>query len=120
MGDLLIQRLVRPPRVPLAPLYYRVRGQTKPAPESNRLAKLLPPGAVLGSDTYFNAFFEDYWRAYTRLGRLDLKVRTSGTGSVEVFRRLPGRKRQLVAEASFSGERDEVLISVPEPRAESG
>jgi galactofuranosylgalactofuranosylrhamnosyl-N-acetylglucosaminyl-diphospho-decaprenol beta-1,5/1,6-galactofuranosyltransferase len=120
MGDLLVQRLVRPPNPRLARLYYRVRGKHAQSLEPHPSGVSVRRGTVLTTDTYFNAFFEDYWRTHTRLAKLDVRLCVSGAATVRVFRRPEAGGRQQLAEASFDGAEAELQLSVPEPQGESG
>ena len=110
MADLVIQRVVMPPERQLARLYCRF------APGSGgrgRRSVVLPGGTCLRTDTYFNGFFEGYWRKYTRLGRLDLRVRVSGAGTLRLYRRSPGGGRGLLRQVTFAGKDREVSLEAP-------
>lgn len=75
---------------------------------------VLPPGAVLRCDTWFNGFFERYWRTYTNLEALAFRAWISGDGILRLFRRLPGEADRLLRELHFSGGNREVVATVPE------
>ena len=81
MADRILQRVVIPPERGLARLYYRIRRSPtgrRPVPcKRGRRGIGLPRGTVLRTNTWFNGFFERFWREYTRLDRLVLRVRTS-------------------------------------------
>ena len=49
----------------------------------------LPAGSVVSFDTYFNAFFENYWFGYTNLASVRLEVQTEGAGIVSLMRQTP-------------------------------
>src|SRR5271167_1497564 len=91
MTQRVIQRCVFPTELRLAPLYYRLD-----RPQDSEILEPRPPdrfsaciglGSKLITDTYFNSFFESYWRRYTRLGQLRLKVRLTGRGTLLLLRR---------------------------------
>ncbi len=112
MADLVVQQMVMPLERRLGRLYYRAGGQgPRPRPRGRRGA-VLAGGALLKTESYFNAFFEDYWRRYTHLGRLDLRVRLSGAGTLRLYRRLPGGPRLLLREAHLAGKEQEVYLAV--------
>ena len=46
------------------------------------------PGAVLGFDTYFNAFYEQNWRGHTALGAIFLHLDLHGAATLRVTRRV--------------------------------
>ena len=90
MAERIIQRIVMPPRRGLTRLYYRLkRGSPQPR-EQGRRSLVLPRGCLVRTDTWFNAFFESYWREYTNLSRLNLHLRMSGAGTVRLYRRALG------------------------------
>src|SRR5688572_16587613 len=72
-------------------------------------------GGLISSDTLFNSFFEAYWRAYTSVRDLELRVHSSGRASIRLFRRLSNRQVQELGRAEMAGEDKEVVISVPFP-----
>src|SRR5690242_11270143 len=108
MADRILQRVMMPPERGLARLYYRFRRSPagrRPVPcKRGRRAIVLPRGTALRTDTWFNGFFERYWREYTGLGRLDLRVQLSGSGTLRLYRRSPDGERSLLKETAFSGE----------------
>ena len=84
MGQRVIQRCVFPLERHLQPLYYwmdRPRDSWLLEPEPpDRFSIRIERGWKLITDAYFNSFFECYWRRYTRLGRLRLRLDLAGTG----------------------------------------
>jgi galactofuranosylgalactofuranosylrhamnosyl-N-acetylglucosaminyl-diphospho-decaprenol beta-1,5/1,6-galactofuranosyltransferase len=124
MADLLIQRVVMPPRAELRRLYYRCRrspSNERPIPRrQGRRAIVLPRGSVLRTDTWFNAFFESYWRKYTTIKQLLLCVRVRGAGSLRIYRRSCDGSQQLLKAMHFAGRDCELRIEVPEPSAHAG
>jgi galactofuranosylgalactofuranosylrhamnosyl-N-acetylglucosaminyl-diphospho-decaprenol beta-1,5/1,6-galactofuranosyltransferase len=59
---------------------------------------------ILRTDTWFNAFFESYWREYTCLSELVLRLRVSGAGTLRLYRRCSRREQYLLQEIDFAGE----------------
>ncbi|WP_043831659.1 glycosyltransferase [Muricoccus aerilatus] len=90
-GEVTLQRVLLDRPVPLRPLYWTLAALSPlascpPAPEPGPVLRI-PAGAVLGFDTYFNAFFEANWRARTALGALFLRLDVSGACTLRVTRR---------------------------------
>jgi galactofuranosylgalactofuranosylrhamnosyl-N-acetylglucosaminyl-diphospho-decaprenol beta-1,5/1,6-galactofuranosyltransferase len=118
MADLLIQRLVFSTDRALDALYYHVdpprnRGFLEyPAPD--RFSITLRRGSTLVTDTYFNNFFENYWRRFTRLGRLRLRVKLTGVGTILLFRRSVVAGLKLIHTVEFNVDQEEVVLEVPE------
>ncbi len=119
MTQHVIQRCVFPVEQRLFPLYYRL----DQSPES-RFLEPEPPGrfsiwiargSKLITDTYFNSFYESYWRRYTRLGVLRLRLVLSGRGTVLLLRRAFVTGLTLLESVTFDGDQVEVTIDVPEP-----
>ncbi len=111
MADVVVQRVVMPTRPDLARLYLRAgRGRVS---ARGRRSAVLTRGAALRTDTYFNGFFEGYWRKYTVLGRLDLRLCVSGAGSLRLYRRSPEGRRSLLRLARVAGTAREVSFEVP-------
>ncbi|MBP0495308.1 glycosyltransferase [Pararoseomonas indoligenes] len=89
---LLLQRVVFDRAAALMPLYVRMLRQEReqpapPRPEGGVLR--IPRGATASFDTYFGAFFEHQWRAWTGLRGLSLELRASGRLLLRVLRRTP-------------------------------
>ena len=91
MADVVIQRVVFPLDPHVASLYYRLQSDTLPAsrvePQRvDRRSIVLDPGVRLETNTYFNSFFETYWRNHTRVETLVLRLRVRGRGTVRLAR----------------------------------
>jgi len=119
MTDHVIQRCVFPAERRLQPLYYRLD-----RPQDSRVLDPEPPdrlsiwigrGCKLITDTYFNTFFEAYWRRYTRLGRLGLRLRLTGKGTLLLLRRTLATGLSVLESVDFDADDDEILLEVPEP-----
>jgi len=70
------------------------------------------------TDTWFNAFFERYWREYTHLQRFALRLQFSGAGFLRLYRRTSERKQTLLHEISFSGRRRELRVEISDTLAD--
>jgi galactofuranosylgalactofuranosylrhamnosyl-N-acetylglucosaminyl-diphospho-decaprenol beta-1,5/1,6-galactofuranosyltransferase len=81
----------------------------------DRFSIRIERGWKLITDTYFNNFFECYWRRYTRLGRLRLRLDVTGTGTVLLVRRSIASGHSVLASVEFDGDQ-EVVVDVPEHR----
>ncbi len=86
MAEMVLQRIVMPPRRKLTRLYCRFRGGPARSRRQDRRGILLTRGTALRTDTWFNAFFESYWREYTYLSELVLQLRVSGAGTLRLYR----------------------------------
>jgi galactofuranosylgalactofuranosylrhamnosyl-N-acetylglucosaminyl-diphospho-decaprenol beta-1,5/1,6-galactofuranosyltransferase len=113
MADVVVQRVVMPAGPGPARLYLRAGRQRGGVRPLGRRSVALPSGAALRTDTYFNGFFEGYWRKYTVLGRLDLRVCVSGAGSLRLYRRSADGRRSLVRVARVAGAGRQVGFEVP-------
>jgi galactofuranosylgalactofuranosylrhamnosyl-N-acetylglucosaminyl-diphospho-decaprenol beta-1,5/1,6-galactofuranosyltransferase len=119
MADRVIQRLVFPDERPLDSLYYRVHQPSGrgfldfPAP--SRFSITLRRGSTLDTDTYFNSFFENYWRRFTHVRRLRLRLELTGAGSVLLFRRSLVTGFTLLERVEFDTGRPDVVLDIPEP-----
>src|SRR5271166_4246907 len=71
---------------------------------------------MLVTDTYFNSFFENYWRRFTRLGRLCLRLELTGAGTVLLFRRSLATGLTLMETVEFDADQQGVVLEAPEPR----
>src|SRR4051794_5427908 len=124
MADRIIQRVVFPREPSLHSLYYRLdqpRGKHRfDAEAPDRRSVAIGRGAMLITDTYFNSFFECYWRRYTRLGRLRLRLRLSGAGAVLLLRRSLATGLTLLESVDFDfgfdSECGHLVLEVPGPR----
>lgn len=116
MAEKIIQRIVMPPRSGLARLYCRfnrapAQGRSGPRRRGRR-GLVLSRGRAMRTDTWFNAFFEAFWRQYSTLEQLALRVRVSGSGSLRVYRRSAGQEGRLLHESNFSGRNQELFVEV--------
>lgn len=119
MSELVIQRCVFPAENRLQDLYYRVdrpaHGRTLEPSRPDRFGMTLERGFKLITDTYFNSFFECYWRRYTRLGTARLRVEVSGRGTLLLVRRSLATGLSILESVEFDGDRVELILDVPEP-----
>jgi galactofuranosylgalactofuranosylrhamnosyl-N-acetylglucosaminyl-diphospho-decaprenol beta-1,5/1,6-galactofuranosyltransferase len=124
MADLVIQRCVFPSDPNLSPLYYRIldnpclAGFPGPAPLDRR-STVLGQGARIDTNTYFNSFFEAYWRRHSRLGKLVLRLRLFGTGTIRLWRASAACGAREVGCVDFDGEDQTVEMEAPGPPAHS-
>ena len=108
----LLQRLTLPTPTFSEPLLYtRMQGD----------ARVVEGGIVLGDgasasfDTSFGVFHAGRWRRLTTVDQLAVRVRASGTGTVDVVA-VNGASERVVASASLprgEGSPDHVLLAVP-------
>jgi galactofuranosylgalactofuranosylrhamnosyl-N-acetylglucosaminyl-diphospho-decaprenol beta-1,5/1,6-galactofuranosyltransferase len=112
MAEKVLQRVVTSPRCGLSRLYFRFDGQSSLPLKRGRRTLVLPRGTVLRMDTWFNAFFESYWREYTHLSELTLRLCVSGTGMVRLYRRCSGQRPGLLQEIDFAGRDRELSLEV--------
>jgi galactofuranosylgalactofuranosylrhamnosyl-N-acetylglucosaminyl-diphospho-decaprenol beta-1,5/1,6-galactofuranosyltransferase len=115
MAQQVLQRCVFPADRSLAALYYRLTDATADGPPPGRFSIAVPPGATLTTDTYFNSFFEGYWRRYTRLGRLLLRLEATGTGTVQLLRRAAGGSAEPLRAVWFRDQTDPLTLECPQP-----
>jgi galactofuranosylgalactofuranosylrhamnosyl-N-acetylglucosaminyl-diphospho-decaprenol beta-1,5/1,6-galactofuranosyltransferase len=120
MTQRVIQRCVFPIERRLQPLYYRLdRSQDseilEPSPP-DRFSIWIGQGCKLITDTYFNSFFECYWRRYTRLGRLRLRLRLTGQGTLLLLRWTLAAGLSVLESVDFDLDDSEIVLEVPEPR----
>lgn len=111
MAEMVLQRVVMPPRRRLTPLYCRFAGGLSQPRKQGRRGIFLTRGTILRTDAWFNAFFESYWREYTPLSDLVLQLRLSGTGTLRLYRR-SSKGKSLLQELDFSGQDRELCLSV--------
>ncbi|WP_458094545.1 glycosyltransferase [Roseomonas sp. WA12] len=111
-AGLVLQGLLLDRPLAVRPLYWTLR-QADRAVEADTEEGLLqvPPGAVLGFDTYFNAFYEQNWRLHTGLGALSLRLDLRGACTLRVRRRTAMGER-LVIERRLDGA-GPVLVPIP-------
>lgn len=120
MPEPILQRCVFPAEPHLRPLYYRTEadcGETAPEIRAqDRLTIFLPRGATLRTDTYLNTFFESYWRRFTTLNRLVLRLDLAGEGEVRLIRRVHGGPpAQVLQTIRFSERNGPLALDVPAP-----
>ena len=102
---LVLQRVVFDRSASRMPLYARLHDDmlSRPLPASPRDGALrVPANCTASFDTYFSAFFEHQWRAWTALRGLVLDLHLSGEGVLRVFRRAPGAEDVLLHEQDFN------------------
>jgi galactofuranosylgalactofuranosylrhamnosyl-N-acetylglucosaminyl-diphospho-decaprenol beta-1,5/1,6-galactofuranosyltransferase len=81
----------------------------------------LRPGTTLDLDTYFNCFYESYWRFYTGLRQLAFTARLGTPARVTITRVSSFGDRSIVA--ALDGQAGDIRLDVPLPRfsdAEAG
>jgi galactofuranosylgalactofuranosylrhamnosyl-N-acetylglucosaminyl-diphospho-decaprenol beta-1,5/1,6-galactofuranosyltransferase len=113
--DLVLQRVLVDRPVALRPLYWTLTPAHLVGPGGEVQPDgglLVEPGAVLGFDTYFGAFYEQPWRLHTGLRALFLRLDLRGACTLRVFRRTT-EGRQLVVEQGLRGE-GPVRIAIPD------
>lgn len=119
MSQRVIQRCVFPIEQRLQDLYFRLD-----RPPNERVFELEKPGRFsmtldrgykLITDTYFNSFFECYWRRYTQLGKLQLRLEVSGRGTILLVRRSLAAGISVLETAEFDGDDSVIVLDVPEP-----
>lgn len=69
----------------------------------------LPPRGRMETDTYFNAFYLNVWRAHLRLDRLGVLCRARGVVSLRVTAHLAGGGSRILADWMDEGEGAEAL-----------
>jgi len=124
----VLQRVVLPDDgdVDVLPLY--VEGDLLGAPEDSRgttpvsgdqvLGRrrfLVPAGTRTSFASYFNAFPAGYWRRWTVVTSVRLQVRTSGVGSVTVYRSNAKGNAQRVRSFHVGGEGESGLVEIDLP-----
>lgn len=65
----------------------------------------LPAGAMLRTDTFFNAFYLGHWRNHTDIARLGLTCRSDRPLRLRALAHLPDGQTQLLAEWTHPGGR---------------
>lgn len=117
MAECVLQRVVLPLGWGRRRLYYRENRAGACRPQG-RCGIVLPRAAFFRTDAFFNAFYECYWRRYTSLQRLALRIHVQGEGVVRLYRRTSQREKRLLHEVAFSGAERELRIAVAEPSHE--
>jgi len=120
MAEKVLQRIVMPPRRPLMPLYCRFDGEPSQLRKRGRRTAFLPEGAILRTDTWFNAFFERYWREHTHFSGLALRLRLSGAGVLRLYRHCSDEELILLQEITFGGPERELRIELADTRLALG
>ncbi len=120
MVEKVLQRIVMPPRRGLGRLYCRVDSKASRPRKRGRRTILLPPGAVLRTDTWFNAFFEGYWRQYMRHAELALRLHVSGSGVLRLYRRFSESDQSLLHESALSGQDRELCLQIADAQPVPG
>ncbi|MCE5301675.1 MAG: glycosyltransferase [Planctomycetaceae bacterium] len=119
MADLVIQRVVFPRDPGVASLYYHAenshRGPCVDLRPEGRRSIILGQGATVSTDSYFNSFFETYWRRHTTLGQLTLRIRVSGRGTLRLLRTMDENSTSELASSDFEGDDRTIVMRVPEP-----
>ena len=118
LGEQVIQRCVFPLEKKLQDLYFRHDRQTHARnfePEVSRFSITIDRGSKLITDTYFNSLFESYWRRYTRLGKIQLRLDVTGSGTVLLVRRCMASGISVLESAEFDGTDEKVVIEIAEP-----
>jgi galactofuranosylgalactofuranosylrhamnosyl-N-acetylglucosaminyl-diphospho-decaprenol beta-1,5/1,6-galactofuranosyltransferase len=105
----MVQRLVWDREPAVRGLYWRVQESgpwSASAPHGVTCtadgALAVSAGTTVCFDTYFNAFFEQQWRLYTRLGDLALRVAVEGDCVLRVCRRTSSGEA-VIAEQAIHG-----------------
>lgn len=89
-GETRLQRILLP--APGEPADVRSLYLLEPEPgrgrvrATSRTSAVLPEGAEVGFETYFNAFPASYWRRWTPLRSVLLRLELSGTARVDLYR----------------------------------
>jgi galactofuranosylgalactofuranosylrhamnosyl-N-acetylglucosaminyl-diphospho-decaprenol beta-1,5/1,6-galactofuranosyltransferase len=117
MADSILQRVVLPLGRGRRRLYYRENRAGACLPQG-RCGIVLPRAAVFRTDAFFNAFYECYWRKYTSLQRLALRLHVQGEGVVRLYRCTSQREKRLLHEVAFSGAERELHIAIAAPSHE--
>ncbi|MFP5068838.1 glycosyltransferase [Pseudonocardia nantongensis] len=132
-GETLLQRVILPrPADPLAvrALYLDERPGTSLAPVEpqpgertrplaltvstaggprtrmlDRTSATVPPGAEVSFGSYFNAFAAGYWRAWSTLTTIELRLELEGSGRVDVYRTKADGSQIFVAGELVQGRR---------------
>ncbi len=117
MAERILQRAVMPPKRRLRRLYYRCQRASE-VRQQGRCALELSRNATVRFDTFFNAFYENYWRKYTALRHLALRLRVRGSGVVRIYRRTRERASLLICERDFSVRHGESTLEMDVPPGE--
>lgn len=77
-----------------------------------RYSASIPPNSRYSFASYFNAFPASYWQRWTRLTEVELKIQTSGVGTILIYRSNSRGDAQQVATMQVEGER-QTEITLP-------
>ncbi|MBP0443249.1 glycosyltransferase [Roseomonas sp. SSH11] len=111
--ELVLQRILLDRPVGLRALYWTLREDVAAEPPAGGSVHV-PPGGLLGFDTYFGVFQEQSWRLHTELGELFLRLDLRGACTLRVTRRT-AHTRQVVVEQPLDGD-GPVLVPIPAER----
>lgn len=78
----------------------------------DRITVTLPAGSEVSFQTYFNAFPASYWRRWSQLDHILLRMRVDGTASVDVYRSKIDGTRVSVAGKLVSDDVVEFTIAL--------
>lgn len=122
MADVVIQRVVFSLDRNVSSLYCRIFDDSRPVtiPDTaplDRRSIVLGRGARIETNTYFNGFFEAYWRRHTTLKKLILRLRLSGTGTIRLWRASATHGVNEVRQIDYAGVGQTVDMEVSEPHA---
>ena len=105
---MIIQNIIFPDEAcPEEALYFCTGGEIK----NNERIVFLKAGQTLSSETYMNAFDIGWWRKYTVLRNISLRLSLCGEGKVWLCRILRG-ETEFLEEKSFKNE--EIIFSLSE------
>lgn len=85
-----------------------------------RRSTVVRPGSRLSFGTYFNAFPASYWRRWTSVETVRLSVRTSGEGTVIVYKSNARGSLQRVASRRVTGSSEETFDLPLRPFGDGG
>ncbi|MPV52340.1 glycosyltransferase [Corynebacterium sp. zg331] len=113
-----LQRLLMPKRgepADVRSLYYMETHQTHERITCpDRLSVTIPAGAELSFETYFNAFPASYWRRWSQLDSVVLRVEARGAARIDVYRsRFDGGRIAVDAAEVVDGAAEFVLPLAP-------
>ena len=124
MAELVVQRVVFPLENSPSALYYRILSTHSSnchtsSSQQDRRSFVLGPRERIDTNTYFNSFFETYWRQHTTLDSLVLRLRVSGSGTIRLLRMIAADEIREIASVDFEGENQLVTLAVPSPYTRS-
>ncbi|KQB83349.1 glycosyltransferase [Corynebacterium oculi] len=111
-----LQRLLMPKRgepADVRSLYYMETHQTQERITCpDRLSVSIPAGAEVSFETYFNAFPASYWRRWSQLDSVVLRVEVQGSARIDVYRSRFDGGRIAVDSAEVTGDAAEFELSL--------